>query len=186
MKKVWISVAAIALVLCCAIGGTLAWLSTKTAPVVNTFTNGDINIKLAETTGNEYKMVPGNKIDKNPKVTVEKGSEACWLFVKVVESDNAKFSDFMTYEIADGWTALTGEAGVYYREVEETETAAKNAEFAVLKDDQVTVKNEVTKTMLNELNAENYPTLTFTAYAVQRANFETAADAWNEAKSLDS
>ncbi len=188
MKKVWISVAAIALVLCCAIGGTLAWLSTKTAPVVNTFTNGDINITLTETTGETYKMVPGNKIDKNPKVTVEKGSEACWLFVKVEKSKNAEFSDFMTYEMADGWTKLDSETetGVYYREVEEADTAAADAVFPVLKDNQVTVKNEVTKGELSGLNAENYPTLTFTAYAVQKANFNTAADAWNEAKDLGS
>ena len=32
-----------------AVGGTVAWLSVKTAPVVNTFTYGDINITLDET-----------------------------------------------------------------------------------------------------------------------------------------
>ncbi len=188
MKKVWISVAAIALVLCCAIGGTLAWLSTKTAPVVNTFTNGDINITLTETTGKTYKMVPGNTIAKDPKVTVKAGSEACWLFVKVEESDNAKFSDFMTYVMADGWTKLDSETetGVYYRVVEKTETADADDVFAVLKDNKVTVKNEVTKTMLSGLTAENYPTLTFTAYAVQKANFENADAAWNVAKGLGS
>ncbi len=184
MKKVWISVAAIALVLCCAIGGTLAWLSTKTASVVNTFTNGDINITLTETTGETYKMVPGNTITKDPKVTVEKGSEACWLFVKVEESDNAEFSKFMTYEIADGWKELDSETGVYYREVKEAETAAADAVFYVLKDNKVTVKNTVTKGELSKLTDENYPTLTFTAYAVQRANFETAAAAWEVAKTL--
>lgn len=60
-KKVLISVTALALVICCAIGGTLAWLSTKTDPVVNTFTVGDIDIELSETT-KDYKMVPGNTI----------------------------------------------------------------------------------------------------------------------------
>ncbi len=183
MKKVWISVAAIALVLCCAIGGTLAWLSTKTASVVNTFTNGDINITLTETTGETYKMVPGNTIAKDPKVTVKAGSEACWLFVKVEKSDNAEFSKFMTYEIADGWTKLDSETetGVYYREVKET---TADAAFTVLKDDKVTVNSTVTKTMLNELTDTTRPTLTFTAYAVQKANFETAAAAWEVAKTL--
>lgn len=178
MKKAWISVAAIALVLCCAIGGTLAWLSTKTDPVVNTFTVGDINIKLAETT-TDYKMVPGNTIDKNPKVTVKAGSEACWLFVKVEESVNAKFSDFMTYEIADGWTALAGETGVYYRTVGAT---TADSDFAVLKDNKVTVKDGVTKQMLNALTADTYPKLTFTAYAVQQDNITDVATAWTTAK----
>ena len=178
MKKAWISVAAIALVLCCAVGGTLAWLSTKTDPVVNTFTVGDINIKLSETTSG-YKMVPGNTIDKNPTVTVKAGSEACWLFVKVDESVNAKFSDFMTYEMADGWTALTGETGVYYRTVS---AANADSDFTVLKDNQVTVKSDVTKQMLNALTADTYPTLTFTAYAVQQDNITDVVTAWTTAK----
>ena len=70
------------LVLSFTIGGTLAWLTDTTEPVTNTFTYGDINITLAETT-EVYKMVPGNSISKDPSVTVESGSEACWLFVKV-------------------------------------------------------------------------------------------------------
>ena len=75
------------LVLSFTIGGTLAWLTDTTEPVTNTFTYGDINITLAETT-EVYKMVPGNSISKDPSVTVESGSEACWLLVKVEESAN--------------------------------------------------------------------------------------------------
>ncbi len=176
MKKVWISVAAIALVLCCAIGGTLAWLSTKTDPVINTFTVGDINIELTETTTN-FKMVPGNTIAKDPTVTVKAGSEACWLFVKVEKSAN--FDDFMTYEMAEGWIELTGEPGVYYCEVDATAT---DIGFEVLKDSKVTVNETVTKQMLNELTADTYPTLTFTAYAVQKDNMADAATAWTTAK----
>ena len=62
-KKAWLSALAVVLVLCCAVGGTLAWLTQKTDAVVNTFTVGDINITLTETE-REYKMVPGNTIDK--------------------------------------------------------------------------------------------------------------------------
>lgn len=175
-KKVCLSVAAIALVLCCAIGGTLAWLSAKTDTVVNTFTVGDININLSETT-TDYKMVPGNTIDKDPTVTVKADSEACWLFVKVEKSDN--FDDFMTYETENGWTALTGETGVYYRTVG---TAAADRGFAVLKDNKVTVKDGVTKQMLNALTADTYPTLTFTAYAVQQDNITDVSTAWAAAK----
>ena len=51
------------LVLSFTIGGTLAWLTDTTEPVTNTFTYGDINITLAETT-EVYKMVPGNSISK--------------------------------------------------------------------------------------------------------------------------
>lgn len=175
-KKIAISIVAVALVLCCAIGGTLAWLTDKTGPVTNTFTVGNINIDLTETTSN-YKMVPGNTIAKDPKVTVEAGSEACWLFVKVTKSGN--FDQFLTYAMADGWTQYEGTTDVWYREV-----AASNAnqEFEVLKDSKVTVKGTVTKEMMTSSDFTN-PTLTFKAAAVQTANL-TLAQAYTEAKTL--
>ena len=175
MKKKVLSIVAVVLVLCCAIGGTLAWLTDKTDPVVNTFTVGDINIELKETTTN-YKMVPGNTISKDPKVTVQANSEACWLFVKVEKSSN--FDSFMTYDMADGWTALPGVPGVYYREVAATTAAT---DFSVLKDNSVLVKDSVTKADLNALTRDTFPTLTFTAYAVQKDNVATATDAWTKA-----
>lgn len=172
------------------VGGTVAWLTTRTEEVVNTFTYGDINITLEETdtdqdgdgdpNTNDYEMIPGSDIGKDPKVTVLKGSEACYLFVKLVESEN--FDDFMTYAIADGWNAMDGVDGVYYREVEDLSEAAEDSVFGVLKDDQVSVRSEVTKEQLNALDAipgqNDYPTLTITAYAVQKANIATVADAW--------
>ena len=173
MKKKVLSIVAVVLVLCCAIGGTLAWLTDKTASVKNTFTVGDINIELTETTTN-YKMVPGNTISKDPKVTVKANSEACWLFVKVEKSSN--FDSFMTYDMADGWTALPGVTGVYYREVAATTAAT---DFSVLKGDSVSVKDTVTKADLNALTQNTFPTLTFTAYAVQKDNVADAATAWS-------
>lgn len=168
------------LVLSFTIGGTLAWLTDTTEPVTNTFTYGDINITLAETT-EVYKMVPGNSISKDPSVTVESGSEACWLFVKVEESAN--FKDFMTYAIASGWTQLADVNGVYYREVD---AVTEDTEFDVLANNQVQVSDTVTKEALNALTEATYPTLTFTAYAVQKDNIETVAEAWTIAAAQQS
>ncbi len=179
MKKKVLSIVAVVLVLCCAIGGTLAWLTDKTDPVVNTFTVGDINIELTESENLNLKMVPGNTITKDPKVTVKANSEACWLFVKVEESSN--FDSFMTYEMANGWTQGDGTkipANVFYREVAATTAAT---DFSVLKGDSVSVMNTVTKADLNALTQSTFPTLTFTAYAVQKDNVATAADAWAKA-----
>ena len=187
-KKAIIAVVALVLVLCCAMGGTLAWLVAKTDPVVNTFTYGDINIDLSETTGNEYKMIPGNDITKDPKVTVEKDSEACWLFVKVEKSDN--YADYLAnYTIADGWTALDGVDGVYYREVN-ADTAKAGTSYQVLKGDTVTVLDSVKKSDMEAIKngTVDEPTLTFTAYAVQLDGFnattntaaKNAALAWAE------
>lgn len=182
MKKRTLTILiAVVLVVACAIGGTLAWLTDKTDPVVNTFTAGDINIDLTETPA-VYKMVPGNDISKNPKVTVKAGSEACWLFVKVDKSTDLAFDNYLTYTIADGWVLVPGTNNVYYREVSATST---DTAFEVLKDNKVTVKDTVTKDMLDALTGNNNPTLTFTAYAVQKDNIATAAAAWEEASKLD-
>lgn len=176
-KKLTVSLAVLALVACMTAGATLAWLTAKTSSVTNTFTYGDINIDLDETTGESYKMVPGNTIKKDPKVTVEANSEACWLFVKVEKSNN--FDSFMEYEIASGWTKLDGVDGVYYREVASSTT---DTVFDVLSGNSVTVKTTVTKEQFNSLTSTTMPTLTFTAYACQKDNVSTAADAWNLVK----
>lgn len=179
-KKSLALVLALAMIVVCVVGGTLAWLTDKTDPVTNTFTYGDINITLDESENLDLKMIPGYTITKDPKVTVKAGSEKCYLFVKVDKSAN--FDTFMTCTIATGWTQGDGTdipSNVYYREVE---TSTDNQEFAVLKDNQVTVKTDVTKTMLNGLNEATQPTLTFTAYACQFNNSNgtsfTAAEAW--------
>ena len=186
-KKALIALVAAAVVLLGMVGGTLAWLIDKTESVVNTFTYGDIEISLTETdtndgdndpNTNEYKMVPGQTITKDPVLTVEQGSEDCYLFVKLEKSTDANFDDFMTYEVADGWTALDNVDGVYYREVAAADVADANKDFAVIKDNTVTVKDSVTKGMLNALTATTYPKLTVTGYAVQKAGMASAADAW--------
>lgn len=187
IKSVMISFSS-AFIIFSVIGSTVAWLMSKTEPVKNTFTYGDINIKLTETdTGdndgnpntNSYIMIPGKTITKDPKVTVQKGSENSWLFVKFEESTATNFEDFMNYEIANGWTELEGVEGVYYRQVDKS--TDKDLEFGVIKDNTVTVKDTVTKDDLNSLT--EYPTLTITAYAVQRDSeidaINTAQKAWD-------
>lgn len=101
--RLFVLMLALVLVLGCAVGGTVAWLVAKTDPVVNTFTYGDINITLTETTGEDYKIIPGVDIGKDPKVTVKAGSEACWLFVKV-EEEGTFVANKVTYSVDDGWT----------------------------------------------------------------------------------
>lgn len=173
---------AVVLLLGCVTGGTLAWLTSTTGEVVNTFTTSDITIGLAETKGNSFKMIPGYTIEKDPKVTVVKDSEDCWLFVKVEKSDN--FDSFMQYEMAEGWTQLKDKDGNNIANVFCRKVTASTADqvFGVLKNDQVTVKDSVTKAMMNGLTNTTYPTLTFTAYASQlykSAGVEFSAyDAW--------
>lgn len=176
-KKSLALLLAIAIVVVGVVAGTVAWLTDQTPSVTNTFTTSDINIELKETKNN-FQMIPGWNIEKDPKVTVKTGSEACYLFVKLEKSTN--FDTFMTYEMADGWEALPEAPGVYYREVA---AATADTTFEVLKGNQVTVKGDVTKEQMNALTETTYPTLTVTAYASQlyKNNTQTftAAEAWD-------
>ncbi len=180
-KKSLAMVLALVLVLSVAVVGVVAWLTDETDSIENTFTVGDINITLDEKAGKDagyqFKMVPGNTIKKDPIVTVQADSEDCYLYVKLEKSGN--FDSFLTYAMATGWEPVEGTTNVYVRTVKATD-AVKS--FSVLSNDQVVVKGDVTKVMLNGLTAETYPTLTVTAYAVQLHNGSntdwTAAQAW--------
>jgi len=80
MKKKLTLVVSLLLVMALSIGGTLAYLTAKTTAVTNTFTIGNIKINLKETTTGDYKIVPGATVKKDPTITVEKGSEKCYVY----------------------------------------------------------------------------------------------------------
>lgn len=176
--KTFVAMLALVLVIGCAVGGTVAWLVSSTNAVVNTFTYGDINITLGETTGSDYKIIPGVNIDKNPKVTVKKDSEACWLFVEVKE-EGTFVANKVTYSIDDGWTQGDGTkipANVYYRLVDAVKA---DTDFAVLKDNKIYVSEELSKSDIQSITAQ--PKLTFTAYAVQKDGIADVDTAWTKA-----
>ena len=187
-KKSFVMVLALVLVFAVAVGGVVAWLTATTGPVKNTFTVGDINIELKETGANDageksYQVIPGDVKDKDPTVTVKANSEACWLFVKVdVANNTVNGKDIYSFDVRTGdgnWTKL--EDGVYYRVVDAA-TAEAGASYYVLSGDTthanglVRINQELTKADINAITTD--PTLTFTAYAVQKDNVGSAADAW--------
>lgn len=179
---------ALTMVVGCAVDGTVAWLVSESESSVSTFTLGDINIKLteAESESQPLKIIPGVEIRRSLKVTVEPNSEACWLFVKVEETNWSRFPDAngtakVFYSVAGGtndWKALDNYPGVYYREV-----SAGDAQTGVVYDVNcnVTVSQMLTKAEVNSIASGTQPKLSFTAYAVQRYSFEDAAKAWEAA-----
>lgn len=160
--------------------GTLAYLTDKSETYINSFTVGSVKVKLEETTGTEYKMVPGYTIKKDPKVTAE-GSEDCYLFVKVVPYGNV--AQYMDYDIADGWMLVPGETYVYYREVLANATEKS---FDVLKDNKLTVKESLTADDMKDAVGINKPTLKIQAFACQLysdgINKMDVATAWKNAQ----
>ena len=177
------------------VSGTVAWLVSKSESTVSTFTLGDINITLAESDlgGQPIKIIPGVDIKKDPKVMVMANSEACWLFVKVEESNWPEFKEAngtrkVSYSVNNGWNVLKNTPGVYFREVS-AEEAQKGIDYTVLAGSEscpsgvIKVSQELTKEEINSINySANQPSLTFTAYAVQRAGIDTADAAWATVK----
>ena len=187
-KKILALTLVFALALALGIGGTVAWLTAQTDPVVNTFTVGDINITLAETTGNNYTFVPGDTLAKDPKVTVLEGSEASYLFVKVTDSNNTITDEnnnnkIINWEVNTAiWTPVNEHPGYWYKEVAQ---GVGSDGFAVFTDNistdtkvgSVKISEQVTKEMVNTLNT-NKPTITVTAAAVQKDNVADVTAAW--------
>lgn len=205
-RRIVLTVALVLVVALASIGGTLAWLVDSTNPVVNTFTPSNIGVTLTETgtttkdnaETKSYQMIPGTTKSKDPKVTITNDVDA-YLFVEVNGQDwmvsnsdgtkTYKLTDFLSYELtlSTGWTqgTGTGEGGngvptnVWYREVAEDATTKT---WNLLKDNQVAYKGTITKEMMALVTANNYPTLTFKAYAAQKEGFANVGAAWQAAK----
>lgn len=88
MKKKTILVAAIAVMLVAAlvVGGTLAYFTDKSDAKVNTFTVGNVAIKLEEPNWNaneSHTLLPGVSYAKDPTITVKEGSQNAYVFLKL-------------------------------------------------------------------------------------------------------
>lgn len=115
VKKILLTALCLAAVAAVSVMGTLAYLTDSTE-VVNTFTMGNVNIKLDEANvdalgklipegeegagrneeGNAYKLIPGAVFDKDPTVTVLKDSEPSlirmMLTLNCIEAADAIFA----------------------------------------------------------------------------------------------
>lgn len=131
MKKVLTIVISIALITALAIGGTLAYLSSNAngTNLENTFTTSTAGSKLAITldeakvdpktgleltgakaariTANEYPVIPGATMDKDPTVTVIADSSPCYVFVYVENTAKMNGKDVAaTGQIDSNWALV--------------------------------------------------------------------------------
>lgn len=189
-KKTVALLLALVMVFGAAIGGTFAYL-TSTKSVQNTFTVGSIDITLDEAkvdnmgnpldaqdnkvtldkaervTANTYKLIPGHKYTKDPTIHVVKGSEPCYLFVKVedglarIEADKT----IATQMTEKGWKAVEGATNIFYKE------AVVDASEAAV--DAIVFDNF---TLAKDAAVDTYKTaqIVITACAVQADGFGTA------------
>ena len=183
LKKKFTLGFALIMLLALAVMGTYAYLTSTPGTVSNAFTIGNIEITLDEApvdeygveaegdrvAQNDYKLVPGHTYVKDPTIHVLANSEACWLFVKV-EDELAAIEDTTTIEdqiLTNGWTALTGEDGVYYKEQDAVTADTDVAVFANFK-----VKDDA------DLADYDGAKIDITAYAIQKDGLADAATAW--------
>ena len=186
--------------------GTMAYL-TSTDEVENTFTVGQVKIELdeakANTDGslvagaarvkaNSYKLLPGHTYNKDPMVTVLKGSEASYVKMTVTFSkasaldaifapDGADLTSIFNGYNSTNWiykgntedaTADTRTYEFWYKEAVGAPTAdvALDALF-----DSITVPGTITNEQLATIEGM---TITVNAYAIQADGFADAEAAW--------
>jgi len=205
-KKIVLGLTALILVVGLTIGGTLAFMQSKTAQVVNTFTVGSVHLSLAETYEQNSQLIPGTVIAKTPVLTVAAGSEAAYVRAKVEVSPALQalitnYSDQHSVKNVDtdkitidfnttdwDWSSFDTTGFVYYRgtpvspaTVGTTGIVAKNAAATVLP--ALFTKIDINgKTVTNEdlahiVNATDGQ-IKVTGYAIQAATFDDATAAW--------
>lgn len=182
MKKSFALILALVLVVTAVAGGTIAWLTATSDEVVNTFSVGDININLKETTGNKYIVVPGATDAKDPTVTVLKGSEECYVYAKVTNNLVINGTTVATPNIdSTKWIVVvtSGNTTLYrYYQTVNAKDADKKLDSVFT---TVTYSGEtITKDNIGSLENK---TIEIKAYAHQSANTnqtvaDTAAKAW--------
>ena len=207
----------VALLLCAvlligaSVAGTLAYLTFTTNEVKNTFTVGKVELGeqgkggLDETdvdeygvaianadrvTENTYKLIPDHSYIKDPTLHIKKGSEQCYVFVKVVNGISAIEAADVEGETAttiagqmaaEGWKQLkiNGEdvANVFYKE---NAVDARNITTDYL-DVKVFSSFKLAKTA--DVSGYKDATITVIGYAIQADGFTSAEEAWAAAPS---
>lgn len=189
MKTVALLLAVVLLIGCVA-GGTIAYLIAAPKTVTNTFVAGDIgDLTLTETdakgnavTSREFIVTPGVDITKDPKVSFSGHNVDAYVFVKVdanswTITDNKTYSCIngkVTWSVSSDWQFVKQDGNSYIY----SKAATANTDLtsvSVINNDTITVSHTIVQT---ELTEGSVPTLTFTAYAIQKDSFTDAAAAW--------
>lgn len=184
--------------------GTLAYL-TSTDSVTNTFTVGNVQIKLdeaevgadgtalkgndaARVKANNYKLMPGHTYDKDPTVTVIKGSESSYIKLVVVVTKSQEL-DAIGVDLLTTFKDYDSTTWLYKGNTEDTTENTRTYEFwyketvsapaADVKLDAlfktITIPGTITNTQIATVNGM---TITITAHAIQADGFANANAAW--------
>jgi len=183
--------------------GTIAYLTDEEA-VKNTFTVGQISMSMDEAkvnpdgtvvTGadrvvaNEYHLLPGQTYSKDPIIHVDANSEDAYVFIVVdnngieaIEETAAGYTNVATQIQANGWTWWKNDGNVHYFYQQYTK-GQDDKELEVFQQFKVgdSVTNEQLKAFYDAAATNNdaAKAVIVTAYAVQKAGFDSYDAAWN-------
>ena len=206
MKKKLMTVLALVLVIAMSVAGTYAYL-TSADEVVNTFTVGDVQIKLDEAKvdangvaatpaervkANSYKLLPGHEYNKDPMVTVLAGSESSYVKMTVTFTKAAALDAIFAPNGADMTSIFKGYDSTNWKlqnVTKDTEKDTRTYEFwykdtvaapdADVALDALFDSITVPGTITNaQLATIEGMTITVNAYAIQADGFANAEAAW--------
>lgn len=206
-KKVFVTVLCAVLLVVASVLGTMAYLTSEDE-VVNTFTVGNVQIKLdeakANTDGslvdngvtrvkaNSYKLIPGHTYNKDPMVTVLEGSESSYVKMTVTFSNANELDAIFAPNGADMISIFNGYDSsnwIYKGNVKDTTENTRTYEFwyketvaaptADVALDALFDKIIVPGSINNDqLKSIEGMTITVNAYAIQADGFANAEAAW--------
>lgn len=207
-KKLLIMSVAMVLVCAFAVGMTIAYL-TSTDEVVNTFTVGNVQIKLDEAKvnpdgtivpnadrvkANSYKLIPGHTYNKDPMVTVLEGSEESYIKMTVTFSNSRELDAIFASNGADLTSIFNGYDNtnwIYKGNTEDTTANTRTYEFWYKEPVAAPTADEALDPLFDSItvpgaitNAQLATiadmTITVNAYAIQADGFADADAAWAE------
>ena len=197
LRRILLLVSCAVLLISLSVGATLAYLTSQTGTVTNTFTVGEVKITLDEAkvdaygnlvegaargTTNTYKLIPGHSYTKDPTVHVDAASENCIVFVKI-ENEISAIEAAGTTTIAAqmdalGWDVVDAANGIYCK------CDADGAPLVIAGGTDVIVFGTFTLDTHADVSAYAGKTVKITGYAIQADGFsgKSAADVWSALK----
>ena len=205
-KKILVACLCVALAVLTIAGTTLAYLTSQET-VTNTFTVGNVQIKLDEAKANadgtlvpnadrvkenSYKLIPGHTYNKDPMVTVLSGSESSYIKMTVTFTKAAELDAIFAPTGADLTSIFNGYDSTNWTYKGNTEDTANNTrtyEFWYKEAVAAPTADVALDALFNQIKAPDSLTnsdlnnlkdlkITVNAYAIQADGFATAEAAW--------
>lgn len=215
LKTILLTICCAVLLVCVSVGATVAYLTSTTTEVNNTFTAGNVAITLDEakvtynaetnkyeaangrTNNNEYNILPGTVVWKDPTITVVKNSENCYVrAIVTITYPEGTFDASWLGDPSTGWTLTSkGEAtktNDFILNGDQTVTYVCSQQWEY-RYDEIVEKNTADNTVLDPV----FTTLTIpekldnaqvkllekfkidvVGHAIQAGGFADANDAW--------